>query len=146
MSDRYQSLYRVHNNLFIEGSPVIIMAGALLKDTVTDKVLAQLKIRNLELKKLIACKVAIRAFEPSGAELEGIKEYSYLDVNVGRGQDFGTKVPVYLPDKKTRKIDVSVTEIVFEDNTVWKAEPCEWERVPDQELISNLFNDPEIQK
>ena len=41
MADRYQSLYRLQPNLYLEGCPVIIVAGALLKDTVTEKVLAQ---------------------------------------------------------------------------------------------------------
>ena len=130
MADRYQSLYRLQPNLYLEGCPVVIVAGALLKDTVTDKVLAQLKIRNLEEKNLIACKVAVRAFDSNGTELDGVSEFPYMDISAALGQDFGAKVPVYLPDSDTRRIEVSVTELIFEDDSVWKEEPCEWKELP----------------
>lgn len=146
MADRYQSLYRLHPNLYLEGCPVVIVAGALLKDTVTDKVLAQLKIRNLEEKNLIACKVAVRAFDSNGTELDGVSEFPYMDISVALGQDFGAKVPVYLPDSDTRRIEVSVTELIFEDDSVWKEEPCEWKELPKQAEITEYFSDPEMQK
>ena len=146
MADRYQSLYRLQPNLYLEGCPVIIVAGALLKDTVTEKVLAQLKIRNLEEKNLIACKVAVRTFDSNGTELDGVSEFSYTDINIAIGQDFGAKVPVYLPDSDTRRIEVSVTELIFEDDSVWKEEPCEWKELPKQSEITEYFSDPEMQK
>lgn len=146
MANRYQSLYRLQPNLYLEGSPVIIEAGALLKDTVTNKVLVQLRIRNLEEKRLIACKVALRAFEPNGTELDGVPEFSHMDISIAVGQDFGTKVPIYLPDGNTRRIEVSVTELVFEDDTVWKEESCEWKELLKQIEITNHFCDSEIQK
>lgn len=144
MSDRFQELYRIQPNLFIEGSPVLIEAGALLKDTVTDKVLALVKIKNLESKKVTACRVAIRAFGPDGTEMEGLSDYLYVDINAEIGQNFGAKIPVYLPDKNSRKMSVSVTQVVFDDETVWNHEPCEWLQVPEQQYISNYFPDNEF--
>ena len=82
MEERYQELCRLTPNLYFYGSPVIIEAGALLKDTLNDNVLAQLKIRNLINKRLISCKVSVRAFENNGNELEGVDSYTYLDLNV----------------------------------------------------------------
>lgn len=146
MADRYQSLYRLQSNLHLEGSPVIIEAGALLKDTVTKKVLAQLKIRNLEEKGLIACKIAIRAFAPNGNELEGVPEFSYMDIRICLGQNFGTKVPIYLPDSNTRRFEASVTEVVFDDYTVWNSDPCEWKQIPEQETLAEHFSDLQMQK
>ena len=146
MSDRYQEVYRIPPNLFIEGSPVLIEAGALLKDTTTDKVLALIKIKNLEHKKVNACRIDIHAFGPDGTELKGLPDYLYMDINVGIGQNFGAKIPVFLPDIRSRKMSVSVTQVVFDDETVWNQEPCEWMEVPEQQYITDLFPDGEFKK
>lgn len=144
MANRYEELFLLSPNLFLEGCPVIIAAGALQKDTVSDRVLAQLKLRNLENKRLIACKVSIRAFEPNGEELEGIAVFSYLDQNADLGVDFGSKTPIYLPDKNTRRFSAAVTEVVFDDGSLWRGEACEWQPVPEQEMLAAKLPDEEL--
>ena len=42
MSERYTRLFALEENLYSDGSPVVISAGALLKDNQTGAVLAQL--------------------------------------------------------------------------------------------------------
>lgn len=39
MSERYLKLFSLEENLYIPGSPVLIAAGALLKDTQTGRIL-----------------------------------------------------------------------------------------------------------
>lgn len=146
MADRFQEVYRIPPNLFIEGSPVLIETGVILKDTATDKILSLVKIKNLERRKIIACKAAIRAFGPDGTELEGIPEYLYLDVNAETGQNFGAKTPIHLPNNNSRKMSVSVTQVVLDDETVWNHEPCEWMQVPEQQYIIDYFSDSEFKK
>lgn len=146
MESRFHELFRLQTKLYMEGSPVIIEAGAIQKDTVTDKVLVQLKIRNLSSCNVIACKVCIWAYEPSGKELEGVVDFSYLDINISRGNSFGSKVPIYLPNKSARKIAVAVTEVVFEDNTIWTGELRQWNQLPEQRTIVEQFKDKEIVK
>ncbi len=146
MSNRLLELFRLQPKLYIEGSPVFIEAGVLLKDTKTNRITTQIKIRNLGEKRIIACKISIRAFEPNGDEVEGIPTYSYLDISVNQGLAFGARVPISLPDITTRMITVSVTEVVFIDGTVWSHAPCEWKQIPEQETINDLFADPEMQK
>lgn len=47
MNGRFEKLYSLPSQLYAPSSPVIITAGALLKDTQTGKVLAQLKFKNM---------------------------------------------------------------------------------------------------
>ena len=47
MAERYSRLFTLSNDLYTAGSPVVIAAGALLKDHQTGKVLAQLKLRSI---------------------------------------------------------------------------------------------------
>ena len=146
MASRYHELFRIQPNLYLEGSPVLIEAGALQKDIVDDRVLVQVKIRNISNKKIVACKVCIWAYEPSGTEIEGIGSFPYLDIAVKQGQDFGTKTPIYLPDNTTRKFDVAVIEVVFDDDTVWSDEPAEWVSLPAQNRITDVLDDYELAK
>lgn len=45
MTSRFQEVFRLPSQQYIEGSPVIIEAGALQKDEQTGKILAQIKIK-----------------------------------------------------------------------------------------------------
>ena len=47
MEERYTRLFSLPENLYSAGAPVMIAAGALLKDNQTGKVLAQLKLCSL---------------------------------------------------------------------------------------------------
>lgn len=62
MSERYTRLFALPENLYAEGSPVLLSAGALLKDNETGKVLVQLKIKNIGSKTIKAAKVRVKAY------------------------------------------------------------------------------------
>lgn len=146
MANRFQELFRLLPKLYSAGAPVMIEAGALQKDLATNRVLAQLKLRSLDPRRICACKISVRAFEPNGTELDGVPSFAYLDIDVGLGENFGTKTPIYLPDGNSRSMSVSVIETVFSDGSVWQAEPCEWHQIPVQEAVVEHFDDPELIK
>lgn len=146
MANRFQELFRLLPKLYSAGAPVMIEAGALQKDSATNRVLAQLKLRSLDPRRICACKVSVRAFEPNGTELDGVPSFAYFDIDVGLGENFGTKTPIYLPDGNSRSMSVSVIETVFSDGSVWQAEPCEWHQIPVQEAVVEHFDDPELIK
>lgn len=127
MSERYSRLFTLPENLYAAGSPVVIAAGALLKDSQTGKVIAQLKMRNISKKPIKAAKVSIQPLDTVGNPLGAKIEYQYLDLNAIRGEDFGQKVPVALADATTRSFTVSVEEIIFADNSIWSATGEPWE-------------------
>ena len=106
MAERYIRLYSLPENQYTAGAPVLIAAGALLKDNQTGKALAQIKFKSISEKQIKAVKVGISAFDVSGKELEGVSEYQYLDLNVGRNAEFGQKQAVTLPDAVTRSFKV----------------------------------------
>ncbi len=147
MSERFTRLYTLPENLYTNGAPVLITAGALLKDNQNQKILVQLKLQNLSQSQLVACKVSLQAFDPSGAEVAGVENYSYLDLAVLRGRYFGSQTPIYLPDSTTRKIVVSVTQAVFGDKTVWQYSGGKWKSISsNRQRIKDIFPDVELQK
>lgn len=102
MSERFTKLFSLPENLYSEGAPVVVSAGALLKDNQSAKVLVQLKIKNISDKTLKAVKVKIQSFDTVGNPLEEETEYEYLDLAVNRDEEFGQKVPIVLPSDSTR--------------------------------------------
>ena len=82
MSERYKTLYRLPENLYTIGSPVIIAAGALLKDNQSGKVLAQIKFKSISDKSIKAVKIRVLAFDVTGASVGDAVEHQYLDLNV----------------------------------------------------------------
>ena len=146
MADRYIRVYKSDAKLYMEGSPLVISACALLKDTVTEKVLTQIKFQNISEKIITACRVTVKAFAVDGTELDGVPDFTYLDEVAEPGSDFGSKTPIYLPDQNTRRIEVSVTNVGYEDGEYWSAPFFEWVQIPDQQRIADYFSDNELVK
>ena len=69
MSERYSRLFSLPENLYAEGAPVVIAAGALLKDNQADKIVAQLKMRNISQKSIKAVTVCIHPLDTVGNSL-----------------------------------------------------------------------------
>ena len=98
MSERYTRLFALTSPLYAAGAPVMITAGALLKDNQTGKVLAQLKIQNISDK---AIKGVISPDFADGhhwrAALGEPVDFQYLDLNIARDVEFGQKAPISPP-------------------------------------------------
>lgn len=145
MSERYGKLFSLEENLYTEGSPVIIAAGALLKDNQTGKVLAQLKFRNIEPKKIKALSVCVQPLDTVGNPLGDTVPYQYLDLCADRDSEFGQKTPIALPNAATRSFQAFVTEVIFEDNTIWRWDHQPWETLETVQMLSDL-GDRELEK
>lgn len=130
MSERYTKVFSLEKNLYIDGSPVIIKAGALLHDHKTQRILVQLKLQSISPNIIKATTVQIVAKDIAGRELEGVKVFQYLDLNARRDDEFGEQTPIYLDIPVARAFSVCVTEVVMNDNMIWSADAKEWTVLP----------------
>ena len=144
MSERYSRLFALPENLYAVGSPVIIAAGTLLKDTQTGKIIAQLKLKSISTNAIKAVKVKLDLFDTAGNALEESVVHDYLDLNVVRDVEFGQKNPVMIPNVKARSYKASVTEVVFVDRSVWTANGGNWEPLSNPSRLA--FADYELQR
>ena len=144
MRDRYVRLFTLPENLYSTGSPVLIAAGTLLKDSQTGKVIAQLKLKSLTSTAIKAVKVRFTFFDSAGNPLEKIVEYDYLDLDTSRDMEFGQKTPILVPNAKSRSYAVSVIEVVFDSLIVWTPEEDNWEPLSCCKALA--FQDPELLK
>lgn len=135
MSERFSKLFSIPTDLYSEGCPVAVVAGALYRDLITNRIIAQLKMKNIGSKKIVSCDVALNAFAITGTGLAGIDIFSYLDLNVGSGEEFGEQIPIIFPDNKTRRFSFAITKICFEDGTCFTNSGLEWKQVPERKEL-----------
>lgn len=140
MSERYTKLFQLSENLYAEGSPVIIAAGALLKDNQTGRVIAQLKLRNISPKIIKAATVSLFPLNTVSKPLGEAIRYEYLDLSSTRDTDFGSKSAIPLPDTTTRSFSVAVAEVIFTDNSVWNADDAAWETLKSPEALTSRLD------
>ncbi len=119
MDERFTRLFSLPENLGLDGCPIVISAGVLLKDNVTRKKLVQLKLRNLSPQEIKAVQVKINAYDANGTALDGVVTFSYLDLSVPLDGDFGSQTPIWLPDATARSFTVDILSVTLADGTVY---------------------------
>lgn len=140
MSERYSRLFSLPENLYAEGAPVVIAAGALLKDNQTGRVVAQLKLRNISPTTIKAATVSILPLNTVGNPLGEAIRYEYLDLSSTRDTDFGSKSAIPMPDITTRSFNAAVVEVFFTDNSVWNANEAAWEPLKSPEALTSRLD------
>ena len=134
--ERYQRLYSIGENLYQANSDILLCAGVLLLDTKSNKVLAQLKFRNLSDKIVKGFQISLNCFDIGDKELEGVDEFQYLDLNCGQGMEFGSKTPIYVESPNTRSFKINSCTVYFKDGSKTTIEGT-WEKLPKQLAISS---------
>ena len=146
MAERYIRLYALPNNVYLDGAPVLIAAGALLLDSQTGRVLAQLKLQNISEKAVRSVTVAVYPLDVAQRPMGEAVKYQYLDLAAARDQMFGQQTPIWMPDASARAFTARVTEVVFAGNEIWTAPEGEWTALPPEHLLTETFPDPELLK
>jgi len=140
MAERYTRLFRMEPALYTPGSPLVITAGALLKDGQTGQVLVQLKLQSLSDLAIRGVQVQVVGFDISKAEVCR-EEHQYLDLNVRRDDFFGFKEAILLPVRSVRSFSVRVAAVFFADGSRYDGPELVWHSIPaQQELIVRLFD------
>ena len=145
MSERYTRLFALEENLYSDGSPVVISAGALLKDNQTGKVLAQLKYRSICSRPIRAIKVLITGYDMAKTEVCR-EEHQYLDLEIGRDEYWGSKEAVYLPDRSVRSYSAAVLAVYYADGGSYVSDSQRWEPLQEQAGLDTKLWDKELAK
>ena len=146
MSERFERIFTLPGNLYAAGAPVIISAGALLRDTENGRILAQLKFQSISPNPIKAVKVHIFPLDTVGKSLGGEISYDYLDLNAERDAEFGQKKAIPVANPATRSFTAEVTEVAFADNSLWTTDDKQWAPLPESVPIENALGDREMAK
>ena len=147
MTQRFEQLYKLPDNLYINNSPIIISAGSLLKDSQTGSIIVQLKFHSISENTIKAVKISLSTFDVSGTELQGVKDYQYLDLSICNGQEFGSNKAIVLPSAVTRSFVISDITVVFSNDNQWKYNnSVEMTSLPTLKHLSAELHNAEIEK
>lgn len=147
MAERFEQLYKFPENLYTEDAPIIIAAGALLKDNVTGSIVAQFKFHSISIKTIKALKISIDALDVAGQPLQNIEDYQYLDLSIRNGQDFGANKAIVMPSPVTRAISIANFTVVFSDNSKWGWDSSnELTSLPHLSNLRSMLHDAEMEK
>ena len=119
MSERYSKIFSLSENLYAEGSPVVIKAGALLKDNKENKLIAQLKLQNISQKSITRVKVELTSLDSAGNPIANSIIHEYSDLTVTQGTDFGTQTPIIISNLTVTSYIPCIKEVTFTDGTLW---------------------------
>lgn len=144
MEDRFNNIYSLPSNIYKPSSPVIILAGSLLKDNADGNIIGQLKIRNISDKVIKAVSVNISTKDVAGRDIGDLVEHHYLDLNVARSGDFGTQEPIIFSDNRVRAIELYVSEVVYIDGSIWNDAGDGWKSLGEFALGETVFDNKEL--
>ena len=146
MADRFQKLFSLENNLYIENSPIIISAAALLKDSKSGNVVVQIKFKSVSNKNIKGVKISLSAYDVSGKEISGVNDYQYLDLNIPNGQSFGSSKAIVMPETTTRSFAIKAITVIFEDSSLWEIALPDFVAIPNAKLLSSELKNEELIK
>lgn len=122
--EKYNRLFSLPNDLYIDDSPVVISAGVLLSEN-DDKKLAQLKFKSIVSKKISAITVIIKAFDSNKNLIGNPIEYQYSSLSAQKDDYFGQFEAINLPENTTT-YNVRVAKVDFDDGGIWIGQDEEW--------------------
>lgn len=116
--DRYSTLWRMPENMYSPDSPVIVRAGAILKDNETNSILIQLKIENISDLIIRSLKINFNLFDIEGNVIQSDINHQYFNVSAGYKDTFGQNSPAVVNNKEICSFEITGIVVMF-DNTNW---------------------------
>ena len=143
---KYTTLYKLAGQYHCDDSPILVEAGALLKNEKTNRLMIQLKMKNISAMEISACKVWFQIKDSFGSEIETIAEHSYIDLHAKSGESFGSSIPVYVSKEEARTFEIAVVEIAFVNGKKWDGERKAWPMISSPKSIDDYFEDQQLAK
>ena len=112
MTERYTYLYHLPRDLYAPGCPVLIAAGALVRDNHTDRYLAQLKLQRISGKPIRSVTVEILPLDAQGRVSVGPVLCAY-PCRAARDEFFGGQRGIPLSDRLDKEIHILIIRIGF---------------------------------
>jgi len=138
-------LFSLDAPYYLEGSPVLISSGSLLMDRFSEEETVRLSLKNITDSRLVSCEIQLNLFDARNNPYPDELFFQYNGLNVERGQQFGSKKVIPLPDNLVRSFRVTVTQVTFGDYTRWENEN-EFMPIDPQETLSASLKSEELAK
>jgi len=125
MSERFTRRFSLPENLHAPDVPVMVAAGALLQDNQSGRMLAQIKLNNIDERNINEVTLRVQALDAAGAKVGEPVLHTLSGFDAARGTEFGQKKPAVLP-AGSESFAVEVCEVAFAGGAVWTGGGQAW--------------------
>lgn len=134
MAERFINIVKKTETITTKECPVVIVAYALLEDTIKKKKIMQVKLQNIGDKTVSECR--IKAAEGDNPD---ILTFTFEDLNFNEDDIFGSKQPIDAPNETGETVKPYVDYVKFSDGSEWQGDG-EYTVIPE---LKELFADDE---
>ncbi len=135
--EKYSRVFYFNNCLYLENSPIVVLAGAILKDNITNDIVGQLKLKNVSEKTIKSIEFELDLYDSAGEPQEEKVNSEFLDLDIQSDMVFGSDLAIDLPYNNTRSFKVKINKVVFVNGETWNNKK-EFVRLEKQKLFSIL--------
>lgn len=122
---------------------LIIEAGNLLQDTSDNKIIAQLKLKNVSNKIIKEVHIKLFPLDAMGQTIGSSFDFSYNALNIPRDEEFGQQTPIYFSISGINSFSAVPSRILYMDGTEWNNTGSLCGQIPSKKKLDDVFN-PEI--
>lgn len=140
MAERYKRLNTYEPRYSLLDSPVEVIKGAILFDSVKNTVILQIRLCNNSCDNLLAVHIEIECLDETGQPLNDISlvEFTYRDIYIKPHCVFGEKIPIPLSNINVRYVNITLKKAVFENGKVIELSNLKQIENPQYETIDSL--------
>ncbi len=119
MDEKYDNLHSLGEDLYTQGSPVIIKNGEILLDTENGKNFASLTFQNIDKRTIASLSIVIKTASSSGKSIydegaeSGKNVYTYQNVDAEQGEFFGTDELIPISEASSNDFIIILKEAEF---------------------------------
>ncbi|MBQ3220869.1 MAG: leucine-rich repeat domain-containing protein [Clostridia bacterium] len=130
MQEGQNTIFTLKSALYMQGAPVLIETGTLSLEG--ERAYIRLRYKNLEEKPIVFLQVRLFVLDAYGMEVKSLKR-NYIHLNAEPNASFGEENAIEIASPKARRFFAHVSEVRFEDESVWTSEDSAWTIAPTQE-------------
>lgn len=137
---RYKILTQARNQCYTVDCPILLLNYAITYDREKSQTLVQLKFQNIGIRDIEEAHFEFKCVDADGQILEGIEEYAYSGIHVKSREIFGSNIPVYVPDNRTREVRIKCIRLQLEGNQTWNNTRNEWfKELPQNKVLAETM-------
>ncbi len=120
--EKFKVIFNSERVLGLKNCPVQVEKYNILFNNSTERNVIQLKLRNRAEKTVKSVYLEIDCFDDTKDNLGTLKDIVYLNVNAAQGKTFGDRQAVNTDFSIVSSINIKITKVAFDDETIWRNE------------------------
>lgn len=137
--NRYRSVGQAELSTLSKGCPVQITKYEILYDSMYDRAIARVTLKNITSKVIKTVYVSAECFDDAGDSLGSTGDFALQDIALEAGEERTPETDVLLTDRNASKVNIIVSKLVFADGGVFRNEAPAFIEIPEQAVLSNRY-------